>query len=177
MFHQGVTSHHLPSPILNTSSVPPLCFIDGQCLCISESLERLHWAGKRHKRWPGTHKAPFLSLSYVQTIKNSGGSEKLPIIKLLGKELGHHNGVSIPPISTLPPDDSSVQHQVCGFSPFFPPFFSSAVDLSFLLKIRGRSNGHRTDFDSQTSMYINPPWQHQYITFPNILPRTWSWNY
>lgn len=103
--------------------------------------------------------------------QNSGGSDKLPTIKLLGKELSHHNDMTC--LHTATRHFLSSASGVCLLTYHFcSPFFPSTVDLCFLLKIRGRSSGHRTDFDSQTSMYINPPWQHQCITFPNTLSKT-----
>lgn len=132
---------------------------------------------EEEKMWLGAHRALCLPLPQVQTTKKSGGSDKLSTVKILGKELGHHNDVS--PLCTL---CYQMIHQLsirCVashlFTTFFP-FFPSTVDLYLFLEIRGRNNDHRTDFDSQTSTYINHPWQHQYITFLNILSKTWSWN-
>lgn len=121
LFRQGIPSHHLPSPILNTAAA--LCVTDGQCLSVSGSLQSHLWAGKREIKSLGAPSALCLPFPHVQTTKKSGRGNKLPTIKLPGKELGHHTDVSVPPVSNLPPDDSSAQHQVCGFSPLFSPFF------------------------------------------------------
>jgi len=118
ILHPAVSSQHLPHPILVTTAV--LCLTAGWYLGISGPVGSAPQSGRREERQLASLRDLSLPLPCAYTTRRRRGSSGDPVVvhqaATEGTVLQHSNVMRVTPVSTLPPDDNSAQHQVHHFS-------------------------------------------------------------